>query len=209
MAQDLGSESQAALMSAEEQDISFTPLEEQSCCGENLRPVVIEGGCRMGVCKHCKKQYFEQGQIHDARSPWIGVDLDGTLASDTGQQLWDAEGRPKIGQPVPEMVARVKTWVAEGFTVKIFTARAYSALQVAAIRDWLARRGLPDLEVTNVKDLNMIALWDDRCVQVGRNSGRPVNPELAGRQTGMATARSGGLKPELKLISRLRFFFTL
>jgi hypothetical protein len=94
------------------QDMSFTPLEEQACCGENLRPVVIEGGCRMGTCRHCKKQYFEQGQIRDGRSPWIGVDLDGTLASDMGQQLWDAEGRPKIGQPVPEMVARVKTWVA-------------------------------------------------------------------------------------------------
>lgn len=147
---------------------------EQFCCGEKPQVLWVEGGRRVARCRHCNQQWFDQGQIHDARSPWIGVDLDGTLASDTGGELWDAEGRPKIGRPVNEMVARIKRWIGEGRMVKIFTARAGSPAQVEAIRAWLARQGLPDLEVTNVKDFNMIELWDDRCVQVIRNSGRPA-----------------------------------
>ena len=184
-------------------------LEEQSCCGERLKPVVIEGGCRKAVCRHCKKQFFEKGQIRDAHSPWIGVDLDGTLAADTGRQLWDSEGRPRIGAPVPEMVARVKDWVVKGFTVKVFTARASSGVQVTAIRQWLARRGLPDLEVTNIKDFNMVMLWDDRCVQVERNSGRPVAPEMPDRNGNPLMPRLLGTKPQVPLMTRLRFFFTM
>lgn len=185
------------------------PLEEQSCCDEQLRPVVIEGGCRKAVCRHCKKQFFEKGQIRDAHSPWIGVDLDGTLAADTGRQLWDSEGRPRIGAPVPEMVARVKDWVSKGFAVKIFTARASSGVQVAAIRQWLLRRGLPDLEVTNIKDFNMVMLWDDRCVQVERNSGRPVAPEMPDRGGNPLMPRLLGSKTQVPLMTRLRFFFTV
>lgn len=159
---------------------STQPLEEQFCCGERLEPFLGEGGSRVARCRRCQRQWFERGQIHDARSPWIGVDLDGTLASDTGE-LWDAEGRPKIGKPVDKMVCRVKRWIAGGQTVKIFTARAASRAQVQGIRAWLARHGLPDMEVTNVKDFNLIELWDDRCVEVTRNSGRPVHQEKTER----------------------------
>jgi hypothetical protein len=35
---------------------------------------------------------------------------------------------------------------------------------------------LPDLEVTNAKDMDMIELWDDRAVQVIPNTGNPVTP---------------------------------
>lgn len=191
------------------EEYSHEPLETQSCCGEKLKPVVIEGGCRKAVCFQCKKQFFEKGQIRDAHSPWIGVDLDGTLAADTGRQLWDSEGRPRIGAPIPEMVARVKAWLAKGFTVKIFTARASSGVQVAAIRQWLARRRLPDLEVTNVKDFNMVMLWDDRCVQVERNSGRPVAPEATDGNGRALAPRFLGARPQVPLMTRLRFFFTL
>src|ERR1700691_678825 len=175
-AQSSGSSPSLALTFTYEADELNAPQEEY-CCGERLQSFGIEDGRRMSVCRHCKKQFLDTTQIHDARSPWIGVDLDGTLASDTGREMWDAEHKPKIGRPVDEMVLRVKKWIAKGFTVKIFTARAASPVQVAAIRTWLARRGLPDLEVTNVKDLNMIELWDDRCVQVVTNSGRPMNPD--------------------------------
>ncbi len=161
-------------------------LEEEFCCGERLQPVVVEGR-RIAKCRHCNRQLFEVGQIHDARTPWIGVDLDGTLAADTGGVLWDGEGRPRIGRPVDEMVARIKRWFADGCMVKIFTARASSPVQVTAIRAWLRKCGLPDMEVTNVKDLNMVELWDDRCVEVVRNAGRPVNP-LQRRRLGSARA---------------------
>lgn len=51
-------------------------------------------------------------------SGWIGVDLDGTLAHYSGWQ-----GIDHIGAPIAPMVERVKRWLAEGRSVKIFTAR--------------------------------------------------------------------------------------
>ena len=51
-------------------------------------------------------------------SGWIGVDLDGTLAEYGG---W--KGPDHIGPPVPKMLERVKSWIAEGRDVRIFTAR--------------------------------------------------------------------------------------
>jgi hypothetical protein len=64
-----------------------------------------------------------------------------------------------------------------GYRVKIVTARAQNAeLAIPPIRNWLNKHGLPDLEITNAKDMDMIELWDDRCVQVIPNTGNPVGP---------------------------------
>ena len=103
---------------------------------------------------------------------WIGVDLDGTLAHYDG---W--KGIEHIGSPIIPMVKRVQEWVAIGQPVKIFTARVAvqekeRAMVIAHIHAWLRRHGMPDLEVTNVKDFGMIELWDDRAVQVEINTGR-------------------------------------
>jgi hypothetical protein len=103
---------------------------------------------------------------------WIGVDLDGTLAQ---YDHW--RGIEHIGCPVPAMFARVKAWLQEGRTVKIFTARAYGPAAerdaaIAYIHMWLDFYGLPKLEVTNVKDFAMVELWDDRAVQIEANTGR-------------------------------------
>jgi len=99
---------------------------------------------------------------------WIGVDLDGTLAHYDG---W--VGPDHIGEPIPEMLERVKGWIAQGITVKIFTARCSVPEQVRPIRPWLEKHGIGGLEITNVKDFAMIELWDDRCVRVIENTGRP------------------------------------
>lgn len=97
--------------------------------------------------------------------PWIGVDLDGTLAEYHG---WSET----IGKPVPAMMARVYAWLHKpGLTVKIFTARADRPSEVVKIKAWMEANGLPDLEVTNVKDMFMIELWDDRAIQVIPNTG--------------------------------------
>ena len=40
----------------------------------------------------------------------------------------------------------------------------------------LEKHDLPQLEITNAKDMDMIELWDDRCVQVIANTGNPVGP---------------------------------
>jgi hypothetical protein len=112
-----------------------------------------------------------------ATDGWIGVDLDGTLAEYHG---WTS--KTHIGAPIPAMVERVKQWLREDKEVKIFTARATTWARSAeldaevemAIRDWCEKHIGQKLPVTNMKDMNMIELWDDRCVQVEPNTGEPV-----------------------------------
>jgi hypothetical protein len=102
--------------------------------------------------------------------PWIGVDFDGCLATYDG---W--KGPLHVGDPVPLMMDRVKTWLEMGFRVKIFTARAtLGPIQVALVRLWMAYYGLPDLEITATKDRFMLELWDDRAIQVEKNTGREI-----------------------------------
>jgi len=179
---------------------SFSPL---SCCGELLRPFRLEDGRLGAVCKKCGEEYVDHTQTRYGGSPWIGVDLDGTLARDLGSSRGD-----EIGSPIEPMLSRVKRWIAEGQTVKIFTARASSPRQVQAIKQWLAECGLPDLEVTNVKDQRMIELWDDRCVQVKTNLGEPVSARMRGRHH-KPTRMDREAAPN-GLLGRLRFLlFTL
>ena len=105
----------------------------------------------------------------DKRSPtsWYGVDLDGTLA------VWnDNSTLDRIGAPVHVMVDMVRSMVDNGIRVKIFTARACDPAQIPKIRAWMSRHGLPDLEITNVKDYYMERLYDDRAIRVERNTGR-------------------------------------
>lgn len=109
--------------------------------------------------------------------PWIGVDLDGTLARDGS---W--KGPDYIGPPVPLMLERVRHWLAQGITVKILTARASIPECIPPVKRWLVEQGLPELEVTNAKDFDMIELWDDRAIQVVQNTGRPfLSPSVCGR----------------------------
>ena len=105
-------------------------------------------------------------------SQWIGVDLDGTLAV---AEPW--QGFEHIGKPVPNMMKRLKIWLEMGYRVKIVTARAQNPeMAIPPIKKWLIKHGLPELEITNAKDMDMIELWDDRCVQVIPNTGNPIGP---------------------------------
>lgn len=114
--------------------------------------------------------------------PWVGVDLDGTLAQYNGWM-----GPDHIGPPVPKMVERIRHFLnVEKLDVRIFTARMAGDREGISpkvtkllIQDWLEREcGLPRLEVTNVKDFYMVELYDDRAVQVEFNTG-----EVIGRST--------------------------
>lgn len=114
---------------------------------------------------------------------WIGVDFDGTLAEyHEGQDIFT------LGEPIPDMLFRVKKWVADGKTVKIVTARAASSgstnddgvvdnasfalQQVVLIQSWLVKHLGFALEVTACKDFRMTELWDDRAIQVVPNTGK-------------------------------------
>ncbi|QBH13692.1 hypothetical protein DO021_11450 [Desulfobacter hydrogenophilus] len=99
--------------------------------------------------------------------PWYGVDLDGTLA------VWNETSTlDRIGAPIPAIVDMVRSMVDNGIRVKIFTARACDPAQIPKIRAWMTQNGLPDLEITNVKDYYMERLYDDRAIRVERNTGR-------------------------------------
>lgn len=107
----------------------------------------------------------------DAAHGWFGFDIDGTLAKyDFGKQ-----GQPQpIGEPVPAMASRLRKAVASGRICKYFTARAETPEGMQAVRDWAVKYGLPNLDVTNVKDHHMILCYDDRARQVVPNTGEVV-----------------------------------
>lgn len=143
-----------------------------------------------------------------AGKSWIGVDLDGTLAAYDGWRGWN-----EIGEPLFPMLERVYNWLEEGRDVRIFTARVCfdidvcrvtgqeftRAQMVSAIQDWCERQSLPRLPVTNVKDIYMTELWDDRAVQMVPNTGRTLADEHAavvaadtGRAFGSAPVSNSG-----------------
>lgn len=113
---------------------------------------------------------------------WIGVALDGTLAY---YDEW--RGVDHIGEPIPAMVEKVKSFLRDGYEVKIFTARmAGHNLPVATkdgwttvdvmtpIQKWCVKHIGAKLSVTNIKDFGMIALYDDRAIQVKTNTGEII-----------------------------------
>jgi len=110
---------------------------------------------------------------------WIGVDLDGTLA-----EYSEWKGASHIGAPIRAMTDRVQQWLHEGRDVRIFTARVWhdstapTMLQaqdaMIAIMDWCVKVFNRTLPVTCTKDYSMIELYDDRAIQVRRNTGELV-----------------------------------
>jgi hypothetical protein len=107
--------------------------------------------------------------------PWIGVDLDGTLAR-TDDERWAKYGDEFVGPPVEKMVERVKKWLQQGIEVRIVTARVsleekYSERVRRPIQAWCLIHIGQILPITNEKDHNMIQLWDDRAIQVIENTG--------------------------------------
>jgi hypothetical protein len=119
--------------------------------------------------------------VRDKPGGWIGVDFDGTLSHYDPDGGWRPPG--VYGPPIPEMVERVRGWLARGIEVRIVTARAqkepYCTMSyediVKTIQDWCEEHVGSRLRVTNEKDLKMIELWDDRAVQVVINTGVRVD----------------------------------
>lgn len=117
--------------------------------------------------------------------PWIGIDLDGTLAE------YDPHMFPQIGKPVEPMRVFVQMLLNAGTEVRIFTARVgphgaaypdgtlidpeFIPKQVAMIEAWCLAVFNRTLPVTATKDFQMIALYDDRAVQIVENRGIRVD----------------------------------
>jgi 2'-5' RNA ligase len=128
---------------------------------------------------------------------WIGVDLDGTLASYDG-----FKGAGHIGEPIGPMLDRVKQWLKDGNNVKILTARVNEdpgGVARSAIEDWTQKHLGQKLPITDVKDQHMVALYDDRAVPVERNTGRLLaqhQPEDAHAQPGNGGGRDAAATPK-------------
>lgn len=106
--------------------------------------------------------------------PIVAVDLDGTLA-------WHDENQPvgAIGAPIPTTVRWVNYFLARGYKVVIFTARATDPATAPIIQDWLEREALlPRLEVTNVKVPEMVLFIDDKAVRCVQNTGQLVGMDI-------------------------------
>ena len=111
----------------------------------------------------------------------IGVDFDGVLSK--WYETSSAEYIPeKVGEPVPEMIERVKRWLAEGKEVVIFTARVHpghgeeAERAKGAIEKFCMEHFGRVLEVTCMKDPAMTSIYDDRAVTVEKDTGRILTP---------------------------------
>lgn len=128
-------------------------------------------------------------------TPWIGVDLDGTLAQYRG---W--EGPAVIGAPILRMVATVKDYLQQGADVRIVTARVHpgdslqseidAAISRQAIEEWCQAHIGVVLPITYEKDKGMITVFDDRATEVFRNTGAPVRTTLLEALSTLHTART-------------------
>lgn len=113
-----------------------------------------------------KKRGSKTFYSFDENESWFGVDLDGTLA------YLDTSIFPEIGTAVPEVLSRVKKLLEAGKRVKIFTARFEIKGEVERIKKWLKNNNLPmNLEITNVKDMKCVEIWDDKARRVLFNLG--------------------------------------
>jgi len=105
---------------------------------------------------------------------WVGFDLDGTLAF---YDYW--RGASHIGKIIPRakllLIEEIRNGRIYNYTVKIFTARSTIPEHKQYVEQWLKDNGLPDLEVTNIKDYGMRKLYDDRAIQVIKNTGEIIN----------------------------------
>lgn len=131
---------------------------------------------------------------------WIGVDFDGTLAhydkwmgpEACGQAIQPMVDRVmewrKAGREVRIFTARVYPLLYVGAEdqhadcapegmmdkpIKISAERLQNAIvSVRFLREWCRQHFGEVLPITCVKDFHMAELWDDRCVQVEKNTGR-------------------------------------
>jgi hypothetical protein len=119
---------------------------------------------------------YDHEPVFIAARQWIGVDFDGTLARDDAAGHFDPPY--PLGQAIPEMVAMIRSLMDAGVTVKIFSARACEPENIPVIQAWTERHGLGRMEVTNLKDYDLIRFFDDRAIQMLPNAGRSIGGQL-------------------------------
>lgn len=114
----------------------------------------------------------------EKRKGYYAVDFDGTLAHyERGD--YEKYGPYHLGKPIRKMVDRILKHLVDGDEVRIFTARLSPDLEynkdipkvIRVIEEWCEEHLGRPLRVTNIKDHDMIALYDDRAIQIIPNTG--------------------------------------
>lgn len=118
---------------------------------------------------------------------WYGFDLDGTLAK------YEKYKTGAIGPPIPNIVQRVKQYLAMGRDVRIFTARVSvvpgeentsnggilrKQENERAIKLWCLQVFGRELPMTCSKDRHCCELWDDIAKQVVTDTGEVIEDTL-------------------------------
>lgn len=104
---------------------------------------------------------------------WIGVDLDGTLATYQHGQY------PNVGELITPMFHFCRYLQGKGYTLQVVTARVNPYVegrvkandQIASINLWLQGYFEFPPAITYYKDRYMLALFDDRAYNVAFNQG--------------------------------------
>jgi hypothetical protein len=138
----------------------------------------LRGSYNCPICLH-DSPHSHEGLVRKTHRKWIGVDFDGTLAFDPVNR----SDPYSLGEPIMSMVYRVQDWIARGFEVRILTARMYPISYTCGgitrdlkhmetvLRAWCRQHIGYELPCTCQKDGLMEVLWDDRAVQVIKNTG--------------------------------------
>ena len=117
----------------------------------------------------------------------IALDFDRTLAEYHGGK----NAVFSVGKPIPEMVKKVKGWVAAGHNITIFTARvapvgkngprdaAFIQNQGKMIQNFLQEVGLPAFQVTAIKFPHFDVFVDDKAVAVEANTGKILSTHIS------------------------------
>ena len=154
----------------------------------NGKAFVGQGHTRLGVQVAAGREYilvrrFDANPIagllkNTKEGGWIGVDFDGTLAVAADDMDYDGA---EVGDPIWDMVNRVKALLEEGQPVRIFTARVWTDgsdernviadRNRKAIEDWCRDFIGQVLPVTCEKDHQLLSIYDDRARQAERNVG--------------------------------------
>lgn len=115
---------------------------------------------------------------------WVGFDLDGTLIKHCTQE---EVVRYILGEPIAEVVQLMHKEKANGYELKIFTARVsmgcnplehtmarriFVIKQTKAIQEWSKIKFGEIYDVTCQKDFNCIRIYDDRAMRVICDTGK-------------------------------------
>jgi len=97
----------------------------------------------------------------------ILFDVDGTLVQHgTGDDI--------PGEPFPTMKKLLLSYLDDGDTIHLFTARACLPEQIPVLQAWSLKHFGVALHITNQKDFSTGIIYDDRAIQVRANTGTLV-----------------------------------